>query len=436
MNRHSRLVSAALTAALALGGCGDGGTKSGKMNPRDVAQANEAISRAAGLSGTYRADKNQQAPFTILVLENNGTFHAEAPIKPNERTRAPQLDGTFTATKDSISLVAKDSSGKPISRSLFKYTAPSVEQSSITLTPFAIKHGKPVTGKPFTLTNNGSAWCGTSTADCEHQNLITPACVGQFTCEQNACSFHCGVRVVTDGVLPIQPPGTPEPSGRRSVNTGGGAGVPRGRLPVGGVPPMRGFGEEGKACGGFLGLGCAAGKNLFCEFLAGTCGNADAPGTCTKRLGTATCPRSFIPVCGCDNHTYANECEATRGGVSKRHAGPCNDMHTPPATNPDAREGGSCGFVLNRIVKCAPEPGKEIFCIGTPHAIDAPGTCEDISKAQRCGGFVPAGVSNKCPADFECVDDPRHIPVPDAPGICVRARFSESPIDNIPASMP
>jgi len=46
-----------------------------------------------------------------------------------------------------------------------------------------------------------------------------------------------------------------------------------------------------------------------------------APGACTAR--PVACTLINLPVCGCDNKTYANSCSAARAGVSVQHNGAC-----------------------------------------------------------------------------------------------------------------
>jgi hypothetical protein len=57
-----------------------------------------------------------------------------------------------------------------------------------------------VSAGELTLTKNGqsmtlyqhTSYCA-EPVDCGQQNLFFPACVGNVTCNNNACGFHCGV---------------------------------------------------------------------------------------------------------------------------------------------------------------------------------------------------------------------------------------------------
>jgi Kazal-type serine protease inhibitor domain len=75
----------------------------------------------------------------------------------------------------------------------------------------------------------------------------------------------------------------------------------------------------GKACGGFPGIQCDAG--LFCQQKPGACRIVDMSGTCVRI--PQICPMIVLPVCGCNNVTYNNACEAAKASVSILHNGRC-----------------------------------------------------------------------------------------------------------------
>lgn len=76
-----------------------------------------------------------------------------------------------------------------------------------------------------------------------------------------------------------------------------------------------------RECGGLQGLECDEGE--FCNFTDGSCGAADELGIC--EVIPESCDDVFDPVCGCDDETYANECEAAAQGVSVASQGACPD---------------------------------------------------------------------------------------------------------------
>jgi hypothetical protein len=75
-----------------------------------------------------------------------------------------------------------------------------------------------------------------------------------------------------------------------------------------------------KTCGGLQGAQCAKGQ--YCEFAADAqCGAADQTGTCQPP--PEAWDTQYAPVCGCDDVTYSNACEAARAGHSVLRKGEC-----------------------------------------------------------------------------------------------------------------
>jgi hypothetical protein len=152
-----------------------------------------------------------------------------------------------------------------------------------------------------------------------------------------------------------------------SMGTGGAMGT-GGTMGTGGVMGTGGAGGTievglGQSCDGFrpppLPI-CKA--TLFCEHPAGSCGAADAAGTCVST--TEPCALIYAPVCGCDGKTYASNCARRSARVQLDHEGACK-----------RGVGQMCGGLLG--AQC--DAG--LFCeltAGQCAVADASGTCQRV----------------------------------------------------------
>ena len=156
------------------------------------------------------------------------------------------------------------------------------------------------------------------------------------------------------------------------------------------------------SCGGLAGTSCRRGQ--YCSYPpSAQCGAADQTGSC-ETIPDA-CDDLYSPVCGCDDKTYSNACEAAAQGVSVASQGeckredPCADIPKcrllcPDGTIHPTDDSGcvhTCDCVVAEDPYCA---GKSCgdscaapFGSPLPTYCDAEGKCRPLPEPPACGGL-------------------------------------------------
>lgn len=179
-------------------------------------------------------------------------------------------------------------------------------------------------------------------------------------------------------------------------------------------------------CGGLAGQSCQRGE--FCNYPEGAlCGAADQTGTCEPI--PEVCTDDWAPVCGCDDVSYGNACEAHAAGISVASEGECQDGS--PRTcggllGQTCPSGEYCAYPLEAMCgaadgqgTCEPIPEgcpeyEELVCgcddatYGNPCMAAAAGTsvqlagpCEEPPTRDVCGGLAE-GDAASCNDDQFC----------------------------------
>jgi hypothetical protein len=146
---------------------------------------------------------------------------------------------------------------------------------------------------------------------------------------------------------------------------------------------------------------CAGGT--FCNRPQGLC---DEPGTCTLAPDPRDCEfEPDDPVCGCDDRTYRNYCEALLAGGSVAYSGPCDDLPRCDG-NGDCAEGFYCAF-------------EESWCAGRSPCKPRPAECPADLVEPICGCDKQTYV-NECVAAQNGISVAYRGPCGGEPGACAR----------------
>ncbi len=167
-----------------------------------------------------------------------------------------------------------------------------------------------------------------------------------------------------------------------------------------------------RRCGGFSGDTCAATE--YCELVA-ECGGDDTGGVCMPR--PAACGAVLIPVCGCDNTTYGNACEANRAGVSVMYVGACGacvpSVRVTPTSGLITDETGStASFTLS--LNCPPAADVSISLASSD---ESEGTVSFASATFTSSNWATPVVVTVTGVADSIVDGPQGYTIVTAPAI-------------------
>jgi len=177
-----------LGAVSSLSGCVGAGADTSAVEEEDAVTAEEL--RAPSWSQLRGAWRGQSGPYTGLVLtetrEGNGR-HFFADVDTGIRcitTPCPsggRIEGRYTSGPLTLTLSPV---GRP-SRELAEYYGRfyyTLQRNTLTL----VRGGRVVARLV-----RANSYCNEA-EDCAEQGLITPRCLGAFTCTDNACGYRCG----------------------------------------------------------------------------------------------------------------------------------------------------------------------------------------------------------------------------------------------------
>jgi hypothetical protein len=146
--------------------------------------------------GTFRNDVAAAGEPALLVLKTDKTFHLETMIYCVRFPCNPlAADGRYKYTiSHGIRYIRLyDADNRPVDRFAYRFDG----------TNLSLRHVYTETW--FDMAPAAPAWCA-EVDDCLEQDLISPMCLGEWTCGSSACAFRCGM---------------PEPMGNACEDAGG-----------------------------------------------------------------------------------------------------------------------------------------------------------------------------------------------------------------------
>lgn len=277
---------------VALAGCGAGTDLADSANPSDFDAVDTAEARATSwerLVGAWEPTGAAQYAHLVFLRTADGTAHRYFGQRVVTCVRAPcnpvREDGNYTAGSSTLTLRSGDATQR------LRYT---LVREVLTITS-----GTTVLGRYHRATS----YCAAA-ADCTDQGLAQPRCIGAYSCEANACVYHCATGPSCSAVRCA--------SGTHCEMVGGAAVCLANVDPCATVRCASGThcvasgttascvadgGGYGATCGGIAGLRCATG---FSCVLAGT--YPDASGICHPLSGLGG-------PCGGGSTRYPAVCE-------------------------------------------------------------------------------------------------------------------------------
>jgi hypothetical protein len=156
-------------------------------------------------------------------------------------------------------------------------------------------------------------------------------------------------------------------------------------------------------------------QTKFCQWGPhAACGATHDQGACMP-LGPQFCSQLGFWVCGCDGHTYTNECQTASRGIAVDYGGPCR----APAVHVACQISDDCPFDAEFPQYCVDDPTDDC----DPAVSACPGVC--VHGTYLCSATLPClsqtqiGIQESPGTEVCMTVTPGSNPDPDVPGRCI-----------------